>query len=106
MRGPVLPRGGFMPGTLDLACDATDKVLRVVRCADGDPGAVATLFDRTVRVFDAHPAPGLAGKPGESLARCGPAVAFATADGAVWIGHVKDDGPPGLEASDLIAIRG
>ena len=94
---PLRPLCGRAHRTLDLACDATDKVLRVVRSADGDPGAVATLFEHTVRVFDAHPAPGLAGKPGKPLARCGPAVAFATADGAVWIGHVKEDGPRNLK---------
>lgn len=89
---PLRPLCGRAHRTLDLARDPDERVLRVVRSADGDPGAVATLFGRTVRVFDAHPAPGLAGKPGEPLARCGPAAAFATADGAVWIGHVKEDG--------------
>ncbi len=89
---PLRPLCGRAHRTLDLARDPSERVLRVVRSGDGDPGAVAALFGRTVRVFDAHPAPGLAGKPGEPLARCGPAIAFATADGAVWIGHVKEDG--------------
>jgi putative two-component system hydrogenase maturation factor HypX/HoxX len=94
---PLRPLCGRAHRTLDFVRDSSERVLRVVRSADGDPGAVATLVDRTVRVFDAHPAPGLAGKPGEPLARCGPAVAFATADGAVWIGRVKDDGPRDLK---------
>jgi putative two-component system hydrogenase maturation factor HypX/HoxX len=89
---PLRPLCSRTHRTLDLTRDASERVLRVVRSADGDPGAVATLFGRTVRVFDAHPAPGLSGKPGGALAQCGPAVAFATADGAVWIGHVKEDG--------------
>ncbi len=94
---PLRPLCSRAHRTLDLARDTSEHVLRVVRSADGDPGAVATLFDRTVRVFDAHPAPGLAGEPGEPLAQCGPAVAFATVDGAVWIGHVKQDGPRQLK---------
>ena len=104
---PLRPLCGRAHRTLDLARDSIERVLRVVRSADGDPGAVATLFGRMVRVFDAHPAPGLAGKPGESLARCGPAVAFATADGAVWIGHVKEDGSRQLKlpASVLFAAE-
>jgi putative two-component system hydrogenase maturation factor HypX/HoxX len=94
---PLRPLCGRAHRTLDFVRDSSERVLRVVRSADGDPGAVATLFDRTVRVFDAHPAPGLAGRPGEPLARCGPAVAFATADGAAWIGRVKEDGPRDLK---------
>jgi putative two-component system hydrogenase maturation factor HypX/HoxX len=94
---PLRPLCSLTHRTLDLARDKSEHVQRVVRSADGDPGAVATLFGRTVRVFDAHPAPGLAGEPGEALAQCGPAIAFATADGAVWIGHVKQDGPRQLK---------
>jgi putative two-component system hydrogenase maturation factor HypX/HoxX len=94
---PLRPLCSRAHRTLDLACDSSEHVLRVVRSADGDPGAVATLFGQIVRVFDAHPAPGLAGEPGEALAQCGPAVAFATVDGAVWIGHVKQDGPRQLK---------
>ena len=104
---PLRPLCSRAHRTLDLARDSIERVLRVVRSADGDPGAVATLFGRMVRVFDAHPAPGLAGKPGEPLARCGPAVAFATADGAAWIGHAKEDGSRQLKlpASVLFATE-
>ncbi len=104
---PMRPLCGRAHRTLDLSRDPTEKVLRVVRSADGDPGAVATLFGRAVRVFDAHPAPGLAGEPGKALARCGPAIAFATVDGAVWIGHAKEDGPRQLKlpAATLFAAE-
>lgn len=94
---PLRPLCSRAHRTLDLARDTSEHVLRVVRSADGDPGAVAILLGRTVRVFDAHPAPGLSGTPGEALAQCGPAMAFATADGAIWIGHVKEDGPRQLK---------
>jgi len=94
---PLRPLCSRAHRTLDLARDTSEHVLRVVRSADGDPGAVAILLGRTVRVFDAHPAPDISGTPGEALAQCGPAMAFATADGAIWIGHVKEDGPRQLK---------
>ena len=94
---PLRPLCSRAHRTLDLARDTSEHVLRVVRSADGDPGAVAILLGRTVRVFDAHPAPDISGPPGEALAQCGPAMAFATADGAIWIGHVKEDGPRQLK---------
>ncbi len=104
---PLRPLCGRKDRTLDFARDEAEKVLRVVRSADGDPGALATLFGRAVRLFDAHPAPGLAGRPGEALARSGPAIAFAAADGAVWIGQAREDGPRRLKlpASQLFAAE-
>jgi putative two-component system hydrogenase maturation factor HypX/HoxX len=91
---------GRVPGTLrpalrqaeraiDWARDDTAAVLRKIRSADGDPGLRDTLFGEPVHLYDAHPAPGLQGAPGEALARSGPALARATRDGAVWIGHVR-----------------
>ncbi|MBL8586449.1 MAG: hydrogenase maturation protein, partial [Bradyrhizobiaceae bacterium] len=94
---PLRPLCSRAHRTLDLARDTSEHVLRVVRSADGDPGAVAILLGRTVRVFDAHPAPDISGTPGEALAQCGPALACAPADGAIWIGHVKEDGPRQLK---------
>lgn len=76
---------------IDWAVDATDTVLRKIRSADGTPGVRDMMFDRTVRLFDAHPADGLGGQPGETIAQCDGAIARATSDGAVWIGHVRDE---------------
>ena len=76
---------------IDWRNDATAVVLRKIRSADGAPGVRDRLFDRPVRLFDAHAAEGLSGPPGEIVARCGGALARATRDGAVWIGHVRED---------------
>jgi putative two-component system hydrogenase maturation factor HypX/HoxX len=76
---------------IDWAGDATDVVLRKIRSADGTPGLRDVLFDRPVRLYDAHPADGLSGPPGAVIARCNGAVARATRDGAVWIGHVREE---------------
>jgi putative two-component system hydrogenase maturation factor HypX/HoxX len=70
--------------------DPTSTVLRKIRSADGFPGVRTSLAGRELNVFDAHPASGVAGSPGELVAVSGPAVAAATADGAVWVGHVTD----------------
>lgn len=77
---------------IDWESDSTERVLRKIRSADGSPGVLDTLFDRAVRLFDAHRANGLGGPPGAMLARCGTALARATRNGAVWIGHVREEG--------------
>lgn len=74
---------------IDWAKDDTATVLRKIRSADGTPGLLDFMLDRSVYLYDAHAATGLSGKPGELLARSGQAVARATKDGAVWIGHVR-----------------
>ena len=76
---------------IDWERDSTERVLRKIRSADGFPGVPDRLFGRAVRVFDAHRA-GLGGPAGAMLAQCGGALARATRDGAVWIGHVREDG--------------
>jgi len=76
---------------IDWQADPTDRVLRKIRSADGAPGVRDVLFGRPVRLYDAHPADGLSGPPGAVVARCGGALAWATADGAVWIGHVREE---------------
>jgi putative two-component system hydrogenase maturation factor HypX/HoxX len=74
---------------IDWTADDTAAVLRKIRSADGRPGLRDSLFGEEVYLYDAHPAEGLGGPPGQVLARCGPALARATRDGAVWIGHVR-----------------
>lgn len=87
---------------IDWVGDTTETVLRKIRSADGSPGVADTLFGRAVRLFDAHPAPGLAGVAGRVLARCDGALARATRDGAIWIGHVREESSrPGVESAGV-----
>ncbi len=79
---------------IDWGRDTAATVSRKIRSADGSPGLKDELFGRTVYLHDAHAAPGLSGAPGAVVARSGPAIARATADGAVWIGHVRDPAGP------------
>jgi putative two-component system protein, hydrogenase maturation factor HypX/HoxX len=78
---------------IDWAKDETATVLRKIRSADGSPG----LLDGDVYLFDAHAAKSLTGAPGTLLATSNGAVARATMDGAVWIGHARRRAPFALK---------
>lgn len=93
---------------IDWAQDDSATVLRKIRSADGHPGLQTRLFGQDCRVFDAHPA--ATGsvravfadlRPGQAMARRGPALLCRTVDGAVWIGHVREIGPTPQPASPL-----
>ncbi|PDT91066.1 hydrogenase maturation protein [Bradyrhizobium sp. Y36] len=81
---------------IDWQHDTTETVLRKINSADGMPGLLDSLFFQDVRLFDAHEARDICGVPGTVVARCEGALARATVDGAVWIGHVRQ-----LEAKSL-----
>jgi putative two-component system hydrogenase maturation factor HypX/HoxX len=84
---------------VDWARDDTAAVLRKLRCSDGSPGVADTLFGQPCHLFDVHAAtPATVGgvvsglgvdRPGDVLARRGPALLRRTLDGAVWIGYVR-----------------
>ena len=101
---------------IDWQVDDTATVLRKIAAADGFPGVLDALWGQACRLFDAHPASAAvlqrfaASTPGALLARRGPALLRRTADGAVWIGHVRlDDGLPlqagGTQVLKLAATR-
>jgi putative two-component system hydrogenase maturation factor HypX/HoxX len=95
--GDTLVRGRARPlcrqndRAIDWTNDPTDVVLRKIRSADGTPGVRDVVFDRLVRLYDSHRAEGLGGPSGAIIARCDGAIARATRDGAVWIGHVREE---------------
>ena len=72
--------------------DPTATILRRIRAADGSPGVRTTLAGTAVSVFDAHPGPVLAGRPGEIVRRSHGAVLVRTGDATVWIGHLRRAG--------------
>jgi putative two-component system hydrogenase maturation factor HypX/HoxX len=77
---------------IDWRRDDTAAVLARLRAADGFPGVLDEIGGRPLYLFDAHPEPVLRGVPGAIVARRGGAVCRATADGAVWIGHLRPKG--------------
>jgi putative two-component system hydrogenase maturation factor HypX/HoxX len=91
VRGRARPLCRQTDRAIDWTNDPTDEVLRKIRSADGTPGVRDMLFDRPVRLYDSHRAEELHGAPGTVIARCDGAIARATRDGAVWIGHVREE---------------
>ncbi|MBI3447077.1 MAG: hydrogenase maturation protein [Magnetospirillum sp.] len=86
---PIKPALRQIDRAIDWSRDDTATVLRKIRSADGTPGLLDRILDRPVYLYDAHAATGLTGRPGTLVARSGKAVALATVDGAVWIGHLR-----------------
>jgi putative two-component system hydrogenase maturation factor HypX/HoxX len=92
---------------IDWARDDTATVLAKLRAADGVPGVLDQLFGVPCHLFDARPAAPadeLRGFPGSLLARRQHAVARATVDGAVWIGHARRAAAPDAAAAAAAAV--
>jgi putative two-component system hydrogenase maturation factor HypX/HoxX len=106
VRGRARPAMLQADRAIDWSCDTTARVLTKIRSGDGNPGVRDQMFDRTVHLYNAKPAAGLNGPPGAVLARSGPAIARATIDGAVWIGHLREpagEHPFKLPATQVLA---
>jgi len=90
---------------IDWQRDSSDTVLRKIDAADGFPGVADQLFGEPCHLFDAWPEKvSRGGTPGEVIARRETALLRATADGAVWIGHVKRK--DGIKLPATIAFAG
>ncbi|MGC4090844.1 MAG: hydrogenase maturation protein [Polyangiaceae bacterium] len=77
---------------IDWERDDSATVLRKLNAADGFPGVLDQFFGEPCHLYDAWPEGRLRGSPGAVIARRESALCRATADGAVWIGHVKRGG--------------
>ncbi|MDT7833614.1 enoyl-CoA hydratase-related protein [Aquabacterium sp. OR-4] len=99
---------------IDWARCTADTVLRLVRSADGAPGAAAQLLGQPVRLFDAQAATmaecaaARGAAAGSVLARRGPALLLRCADGpagpgAVWIGQVRRDSAAAAASASTVA---
>lgn len=103
VRGPCTQ----LDRAIDWQCDSSETVLRKIRSADGSPGVVDSMFGEPVRLYDAHAAHDLHGEPGSVVAQCDGALARATVDGAIWIGHVRKCAAAALKlpAAEVFADR-
>jgi len=88
-RGRLRPLMKQADRAIDWQHDESASVLRKINAADGFPGVADIWFGALCHVFDAWPEARLRGIPGEVTARRETALLRATADGAVWVGHVK-----------------
>lgn len=81
--------------------DNTDKIIRHINAADGNPGVADEIYGKRVSLFNVKKETALTGKPGEVIARSpNGAICRATVDGAVWIGHLRkrnDDASLGIK---------
>jgi len=84
---------------IDWQNESSATVLAKLNAADGFPGVADLLFGQPCHLFDAWPEASLKGEPGSLLGRRQTAICRATADGAVWIGHVKPAGGIKLPAT-------
>ena len=84
---------------IDWHTDSSATVLAKLNAADGFPGVADALFGQSCHLFDAWPEATLKGEPGQLIGRRETAICRATADGAVWIGHVKPAGGIKLPAT-------
>jgi len=89
---------------IDWAAEDTETVLRKIRSADGMPGILDEIAGTPVYLFDAARAHGLSGPPGALVARAGSALARATRDGAVWLGHMKATGQKQLKLPSSLVV--
>jgi len=93
---------------IDWAQESTEQILRKIRAADGFPGVWDDTLGAGFFLFDAHPAPTLSGDsshaPGTLLGRCQGAIARATLDGALWIGHLKAGGADAIKLPAVQAL--
>lgn len=102
-RGRLQPLMRQQDRRIDWARDDAVTVLRRIHAADGFPGLEDTLFGEPCRIYDAWPEGALRGQPGELLGKREGALLRATADGAVWIGHVRRAGAIKLPATQAFA---
>jgi len=83
---------------IDWARHTTAEVLARLRCADGQPGVLDTLWGQACHLMDGHAASDTAmagfatANPGDLLAQRDSALLRRTRDGGVWIGHVRRAG--------------
>lgn len=84
---------------IDWAHESSAVVLAKLNAADGFPGVADELFGQPCHLFDAWPEATLKGQPGRLIGRRETAILRATADGAVWVGHVKRPGGIKLPAT-------
>ena len=91
---------------IDWTRDGTDTVLRRIRAAEGHPGVLDSIGGEPFHLFGGHRETTLRGRPGRILAHRHGAICRATADGAVWISHLRAPGGFKLPATRALELAG
>jgi putative two-component system protein, hydrogenase maturation factor HypX/HoxX len=79
---------------IDWQTDGTDTLIRKVRAGEGHPGVLDVIGGCAFHLFGVYRERNLHGSPGEIVAQRNGAVCRATADGAVWITHLRQRDTP------------
>jgi putative two-component system hydrogenase maturation factor HypX/HoxX len=69
--------------------ESTTNIIRKIHSADSWPGVLDLIYNESFYLFGAHEESELKGSPGMILAKRHGAICRATADGSVWITHLK-----------------
>jgi putative two-component system protein, hydrogenase maturation factor HypX/HoxX len=91
---------------IDWTRDDTGTVLRRIHAAEGHPGVLDSVGGERFHLFGGHRETTLRGRPGRILAHRHGAICRATADGAVWISHLKAPGGFKLPATRALELAG
>ncbi len=84
--------------------DDTESILHKIRAADSEPGAPMELFGKKYSCFGGRRESRLQGAPGAVLAQRDKAICIATADGAVWLTHLREDAEAGIKLPATLAL--
>lgn len=90
---------------IDWDADTTDKIVRKIRAADGNPGVLDAIGGTEFHLFGAHPERVLRGRAGEIIAQRTGAICRGTIDGAIWITHLRRRDTPTERYFKLPATR-
>lgn len=74
---------------IDWSQESTETIMSKICAADSAPGVLDSLFGEEFYLYGAHPEDRLKGSPGHVVAQRDNAICRATADGALWITHLK-----------------
>ena len=85
--------------------DPSEQILRKIRSADGNPGALTTLCGQELFVYGAHLDDFAQGVPGTVVAQRDGGVCVATGDGALWVSHARRRGPDQLRLAATTVLR-
>ena len=90
---------------IDWSSDPTETVLRKIRAAEGHPGVLDEIAGAGFHLFGGHRERDLRGAPGELIAQRHGAICRATADGAVWITHLRGAQDTQLKLPATLALE-
>lgn len=104
-KGQLRPLMTQAERTIDWQQDSSQDILRKIHTGDSFPGVLSDICGLEVYLYGAHEESVYKGKAGNILAQRDGAVCIATADGAVWVSHLRQRGNKDKRYLKLPAAR-